>query len=82
MANTCRFCRGWWVEDYLREYLRAAVFYAELSRETVPQRSNDFQRLVYLVKTHVAAGATVTESKLLPDWIAGTKREVASASRP
>jgi hypothetical protein len=42
----------------------------------MPKRSNEFQRLVYLVKTHVAAGIAVTESKLLRDRITGTEREV------
>ena len=42
----------------------------------MPKRSNEFQKLVFLVKKHVAAGATVTESKLLPDRITGANREV------
>jgi hypothetical protein len=42
----------------------------------MPKRSNYFQRLVLLVRTHVAAGATVTESKELVDKVTGIKREV------
>ena len=42
----------------------------------MPQRTNEFQKLVFLVKKHAAAGATVTESKLLRDKITGTEREV------
>ena len=42
----------------------------------MPKRSNDFQRLVYLVRTSLATGATVTESKLLRDHVTRTKREV------
>ena len=42
----------------------------------MPKRSNDFQKLVFLVKKHVAAGATVTESKFLRDRITGKNREV------
>jgi hypothetical protein len=42
----------------------------------MPKRSNEFQKLVLLVKNHTAAGATVTESKLLQDRITGANREV------
>src|ERR1700722_289096 len=42
----------------------------------MPKRTNEFQRLVYLVRTHVAAGATVTESKELIDKVTGKRREV------
>jgi hypothetical protein len=42
----------------------------------MPKRSNYFQRLVLLVRNHVAAGATVTESAELIDKVTGTKREV------
>ena len=42
----------------------------------MPKRSTKFQKLVYLVKKHSAAGSTVTESKLLTDSVAGEKREV------
>jgi hypothetical protein len=31
----------------------------------MPKRSNEFQKLVYLVKVNLSAGATVTESKML-----------------
>jgi hypothetical protein len=42
----------------------------------MPKRTNEFQKLVFLVKNHVGGGATVTESKLLPDRITGANREV------
>jgi hypothetical protein len=42
----------------------------------MPQRSNEFQKLVYLVKRQMAAGAKVTESRMLVDRITGTEREV------
>ena len=42
----------------------------------MPKRTNDFQRLVYLVKSSLADGASVKESKLLKDRITGTLREV------
>lgn len=42
----------------------------------MPQRSNQFQKLIYLVKQQVAKGSEVTESKMLPDSVTGTNREV------
>lgn len=42
----------------------------------MPKRSNQFQRLVFLVKQQVAADAEVTESKLLQDRLTGAGREV------
>jgi hypothetical protein len=33
----------------------------------MPRRSNDFQKLVTLIKKHSSSGSTVTESKFLPD---------------
>ena len=42
----------------------------------MPKRTNKFQTLVYVVRTHVAAGATVTESKELVGKVTGEKREV------
>ncbi len=43
----------------------------------MPARTNEFQKIVYLVKTHAATdGATVTESKSLYDFAAKRKREV------
>jgi hypothetical protein len=43
----------------------------------MPRRSNEFQKLVYLVKHQIADDeATVTESKLLVDRTTGAKREV------
>ncbi|MBI3241243.1 MAG: hypothetical protein HYZ49_03010 [Chloroflexi bacterium] len=42
----------------------------------MPKRTNDFQRLVYLVRVNLADGAIVTESKMLEDRATGTMREV------
>jgi hypothetical protein len=42
----------------------------------MPKRSNEFQKLVFLVKKHVAPGPTVTESKFLRDRVTGANREV------
>ena len=42
----------------------------------MPRRTNEFQRLVYLVKQQAAAGAAVTESKMLIDRLTGSEREV------
>lgn len=42
----------------------------------MPKRSNEFQKLVYLVRVNLAAGATVTESKMLQDRLTGQEREV------
>jgi hypothetical protein len=42
----------------------------------MPKRTNDFQRLVYLVRVNLAAGATVTESKMLTDLVTKHQREV------
>jgi hypothetical protein len=42
----------------------------------MPKRTNEFQKLVFLLKRHVASGATVTESKMLPDLVSGKEREV------
>ena len=43
----------------------------------MPKRSNDFQKLVFLLKEHVVdAKATVTESKMLMDLVTGKEREV------
>lgn len=42
----------------------------------MPPRTNQFQRLLYFVQKHAAEGAEVTESKMLPDLVTGTEREV------
>jgi hypothetical protein len=42
----------------------------------MPRRSNEFQRLIYLVHRHLHDRATVTESALLPDRVGGEAREV------
>jgi len=44
--------------------------------QAVPKRTNDFQRLIYLVRRHLAEGATVTESKLMRDRVTKRFREV------
>ncbi len=42
----------------------------------MPRRTNKFQRLIYLIQHQLADGATVTESKLLPDLQTGAPVEV------
>ena len=42
----------------------------------MPGRSNEFQRLIFLVKQQVAADCTVTESKMLQDRLSNSLREV------
>jgi hypothetical protein len=42
----------------------------------MPKRSNEFQKLVYLVRKNLAGGATVAESAMLRDRLTGRKREV------
>lgn len=42
----------------------------------MPKRSNDFQRLVYLVRVNLSEGAKVTESKLMRDRLTKRFREV------
>ncbi|MBX3318278.1 MAG: hypothetical protein KF890_00210 [Nitrospira sp.] len=42
----------------------------------MPKRSNDFQRLVYLVRVNLANGAKVTESKMMRDRLTKRFREV------
>jgi hypothetical protein len=42
----------------------------------MPKRSNDFQRLIYLVKKQFAGGVIVTESKMLREIDSGEEREV------
>jgi hypothetical protein len=42
----------------------------------MPKRSNDFQRLVYLVRLNLADGAKVTESKMMRDRLTKRYREV------
>jgi hypothetical protein len=42
----------------------------------MPKRSNEFQKLVYLVRVNLAEGATITESAMLQDLLTGKKREV------
>ena len=47
----------------------------------MPKRSNNFQRLVYLVQVNLAAGATVTESKMLRDRLTERSEKWTFASR-
>jgi hypothetical protein len=42
----------------------------------MPRRSNEFQRLVFLLKQQLGREATVTESKMLKDLVTGDDREV------
>ena len=42
----------------------------------MPKRSNEFQKLVFLVKQHASDTTQVTESKMLKDIITGAEREV------
>ena len=42
----------------------------------MPKRSNDFQRLIYLVRVNLAEGAKVTESKMMRDRLTKRFREV------
>jgi hypothetical protein len=42
----------------------------------MPKRSNDFQKLIYLIRHALAGDARVTESALLRDRITGKRREV------
>lgn len=42
----------------------------------MPKRSNDFQRLIYLVRMNLADGAKVTESKMMRDRLTKRFREV------
>ncbi len=42
----------------------------------MPKRSNDFQRLVYLIRVNLAEGAKVTESKMMLDRLTKRFREV------
>ena len=42
----------------------------------MPKRSNDFQKLIYLIKQHVAKSSKITESKFLTDRLTDSEREV------
>ncbi len=42
----------------------------------MPKRSNDFQRLIYLVRLNLSEGAKVTESKMMRDRLTKRHREV------
>jgi len=42
----------------------------------MPKRSNEFQRLVFIIKQQLAGDAQVTESKFLQDFLTGENREV------
>jgi hypothetical protein len=47
-----------------------------LLSSAMPRRSNDFQRVVFLIRHAMADGATVTESMMMRDRITKTAREV------
>lgn len=47
-----------------------------LPKKSMPTRSNDFQKLVFLLRTNLADGSTVTESKMLTDLVSGDQVEV------
>lgn len=42
----------------------------------MPKRSNEFQKLVFLLKQQLVDGASVSESRMLNDIVTGTEREV------
>ena len=42
----------------------------------MPKRSNDFQRLIYLIRLNLSDGAKVTESKMMRDRLTKAYREV------
>lgn len=42
----------------------------------MPQRSNDFQKVIYLIKSQMAEGATVEESAMMTDSTTGERVEV------
>jgi hypothetical protein len=42
----------------------------------MPIRTNEFQRLVAVIQSHLDPGSAVTESAMLEDALTGTKREV------
>lgn len=44
--------------------------------KSMPKRSNEFQKLVFLLKQQLADGAIVSESRMLNDVVTGTEREV------
>jgi len=46
------------------------------SVKVVPKRSNDFQKVIYYVRKHIAPDAVVRESVMLTDKITGEPREV------
>lgn len=42
----------------------------------MPRRTNEFQRLIAVIQSHLDSGSTVTESAMLEDLSTGTNREV------
>src|SRR5437870_1379728 len=42
----------------------------------MPIRTNEFQRLIAIIQSHLDHGSTVTESAMLPDSVTSRKREV------
>lgn len=49
---------------------------ASVSRTRMPRRTNEFQRLIAVIQSHLDPGAVVDESALLEDRTTGAKREV------
>jgi hypothetical protein len=47
--------------------------------EVVPKRTNLFQQVVSVIYEHLADGASIEESAMLPNRLTGKKREVGSA---
>ena len=42
----------------------------------MPARTNEFQRLIAVIQSHLDPGSTVTESAMFADVVTGTSREV------
>ena len=42
----------------------------------MPIRTNEFQRVIAVIQSHLDPGSTVTESAMLTDAVTGNQREV------
>jgi uncharacterized protein YggL (DUF469 family) len=64
----------------LLKFYLAFLLYKTSQNQTragdMPKRSNDFQRLIYLVQLNLSEGAKVTESKMMRDRLTKRFREV------
>jgi hypothetical protein len=58
------------------EYSTSSKAISTTYADVVPQRSNDFQRAIYAVQTHLAPDSRVEESDELIDLVSGERREV------